>query len=112
MMKMEPSGSSIQVAIKLAFTKAEKATLEREHQLYSHLHSKGVRGIPRDFGLFVDEELLDGMEGPYALIMTYAGVSLSAREKRASDPVKLVIYLGSIYLSILIVLTELPFLRS
>jgi hypothetical protein len=45
------------------------------------LKFKKVRGIPRVFGLFVDTELVDGDEGPLALVMTFAGHSLVGREK-------------------------------
>ena len=62
-----------------------------EHRVYSHLHSKGVQGIPRDIGLFIDEEPLLGAEGPHALVMTYAGVSLFRRHELASESVKQVL---------------------
>jgi len=79
-MDVGSSGQPIQVAVKLAFSEAEKATLEHEHKIYSRLHSQGVRGIPHDFGLFVDDEVVDDEEGPYALIMSFAGDSLFRRE--------------------------------
>jgi hypothetical protein len=70
--KMEVGTSGcIQVAVKLAFSEDEKEALEHEHIIYTHLHSKGVQGIPWDFGLFVDDELVDDGEGPYALVMTF-----------------------------------------
>jgi hypothetical protein len=47
-----------------------------EHQIYSYLRSEGVQGIPRDIGLFIDEETLLDAEGPYALVMSYVGDSL------------------------------------
>jgi predicted Ser/Thr protein kinase len=87
-MEVEPGGQSIQVAVKLAFSEFEKATLEHEHKIYTHLHSRGVRGIPQDFGLFVDDELVDDVEGPYALIMTFAGDSLFRRESNVDSSVK------------------------
>jgi hypothetical protein len=79
-MEVEPSGQREEVAVKFAFSEYEKETLEHEHKMYSHLHSKGVQGIPQDFGLFVDDELVDDGEGPYALIMSFAGESLFRRE--------------------------------
>ena len=75
-----------------------------EHQVYSHLHSRGVQGIPRNIGLFIDEdkdeELQLGAEGPLSLFISYAGpgVSLFGRSKHASDSVKQVVNL--IYISI------------
>jgi hypothetical protein len=63
----------------------------QEHEVYSILHSKGVEGIPRVIGLFIDEEPLLGAEGPYALVMTYAGTSLFNRSIHASDSVKQVV---------------------
>ncbi|KAF8504379.1 hypothetical protein F5888DRAFT_1655213 [Russula emetica] len=60
-------------------------TMAVDRSVYSCLLSKGVQGIPRDIGLFVDEEPLLGAEGPYALVMSYAGVSLSGCSKLTSD---------------------------
>ena len=87
-MAVDQSGSTAEVAVKIAFSREEKSQLMEEHQVYTHLHSKGVQGIPRDIGLFVDEEPLLGGEGPYALVMSYAGVSLFGRSKHASDSAK------------------------
>ena len=81
-------GSTAKVAVKLAFSRDEKSRLMEEHRVYAHLHSRGVQGIPRDIGLFVDEEPLLGGEGPCALVMSYAGVSLFGRSKHASDSAK------------------------
>ena len=87
-MALDPSGPTAKVAVKIAFSRDEKSRLKEEHRIYSHLHSRGVQGIPYDIGLFVDEDLLLGAEGPYALVMTYAGVSLYRRNEPASDSVK------------------------
>jgi hypothetical protein len=87
-MAVDRSGATAEVAVKLAFSRDEKSRLMEEHRVYSHLHSRGVQGIPHDIGLFVDEELLLGAEGPYALVMSYAGVSLFGRSKHASDSAK------------------------
>ena len=87
-MEAQPDGPSIQVAVKLAFSEFEKATLEHEHGIYTHLHAKGVHGIPQDFGLFVDDEPVDDEEGPYALIMAFAGDSLFRRESKVDSSVK------------------------
>jgi predicted Ser/Thr protein kinase len=97
-MAVDQSGPTAKVAVKLAFSRDEKSRLMEEHRVYTHLHSKGVQGIPRDIGLFVDEEPLLGAEGPYALIMSYAGVSLFGRSKRALDSVKQVV--NPVYISI------------
>ena len=94
MMEVDPSGPTAKVALKLAFSKDEKSRLMQEHAVYSILHSKGVQGIPCDIGLFVDEEPLLGTEGPYALVMTYAGTSLFERSIHTSDSVKRVVLTG------------------
>lgn len=70
-MTVDPSGPTAKVAVKLAFSRDEKLRLVQKHRAYTDLHSKGVRGIPRVIGLFIDEELLLGGEGPYALVMSY-----------------------------------------
>jgi hypothetical protein len=87
-MEVEPGGGRVQVAVKLAFSEVDKANLEHEHKIYTHLHSKGVRGICQHVGLFIDDEPDDDEEGPYALIMTYAGESLFRRESMVDTPVK------------------------
>jgi predicted Ser/Thr protein kinase len=97
-MAVDESGATAKVAVKVAFSRDEKSRLMEEHRAYSHLDSKGVQGIPRDIGLFVDEEPLLGTEGPYVLIMSYAGVSLFGRSKRALDSVKQVV--NPVYISI------------
>jgi hypothetical protein len=70
---------SIPVAVKLAFTKDEKSMLKHEHVIYQHLRSKNVCGIPKEFGLFIDTELVDECEGPHALVMSHVGNSLFGR---------------------------------
>jgi predicted Ser/Thr protein kinase len=102
-MAVDRSGPTAKVAVKLAFSRDEKSQLMEEHRVYSYLHSKGVQGIARDIGLFVDEEPLLGAEGPYALVMSYAGDSLfghskCASDSRASDSVRRVV--NPIYISI------------
>jgi hypothetical protein len=87
-MAVDRSGPTAKVAVKLAFSRDEKSRLMEEHQVYSHLRSRGVQGIPRDIGLFVDEEPLLGAEGPCALVMSYAGDSLFGRSKHTSDSAK------------------------
>ena len=101
-MAINPSGSgptttTTEVAVKLAFSEEEKSRLMEEHRVYSHLHSRNVQGIPRDIGLFVDDEPLSGAEGPYALVTSYAGVSLHGRSKDASDSLKQVL-VNSVYI--------------
>ena len=91
-MLLDPSGPTTKVAVKLAFSYKEKLRLKEGHRIYSHLHSRRVQGIPYDIGLIVDEDdHLFGAEGPYALVMTYAGVSLFRRGELASDSVKQVV---------------------
>ena len=75
-MEVDQSGPTAEVAVKLAFSREEKSRLLQEHNLYSRLHSSGVQGISDDIGLFVDEEPLLDAQGPYALLLSYAGVSL------------------------------------
>ena len=87
-MAVDPSGPTAKIAVKLAFSKDEKSRLREEHRIYSHLHSRGVQGIPCVIGLFVDEEPLLGAEGPHALVMTYAGVSLFRSYALVSDSAK------------------------
>jgi hypothetical protein len=70
-MTVDPSGPTAKVAVILAFSRDEKSRLMKKHRAYTDLHSKGIRGIPRVIGLFIDEELLLGGEGPYALAMSY-----------------------------------------
>jgi len=108
-MALDPSGPTAKVAVKLAFSGDEKFQLMEEHRIYSHLHSRGVKGIPRDIGLFIDEERLLGAEGPHALVMTYAGVSLFGRCKLVSDSVKQVVSFTS--LSILMAIAGIRCLR-
>jgi hypothetical protein len=75
------SGPTTEVAVKLAFSREEKSRLLQEYQIYVRLHSKCVQGIPQIFGLFVDEEADEYLgadkEGPYALVMSYAGSDIS-----------------------------------
>jgi serine/threonine protein kinase len=97
-MVVDQSGPTAKVAVKLAFSRDEKSRLKEEYRVYYQLHSKRVQGIPRDIGLFVDEEPLLGAEGPYALVLSYAGVSLFGHSKHVSDFVKQVV--NPIYISI------------
>jgi hypothetical protein len=97
-MEVDPSGPTVEVAVKLAFTKDEKSRLEQEHRMYSLLHSKGVQGIPCNIGLFVANDHLCGEIGPYALVMTHAGLSLFGRDrgKNASHSIKQVLHFDSV----------------
>ncbi len=108
-MALDPSGPTAKVAVKLAFSRDEKSRLKGEHQIYSHLHSRRVQGIPYVIGLFVDEDLLLGAEGPHALVVTYASVSLFYRNELASDSVKQVVSFTS--LSILMAIAGTRCLR-
>jgi hypothetical protein len=108
-MAVDPLGPTAKVAVKLAFSRDEKLRLIEEHRVYSHLHSRDVQGIPRDIGLFLEEDPLLDTEGPHALVMTYAGVSLFRRNTLASDSVKQVLSLTS--LSILMAIVGTRYLR-
>jgi hypothetical protein len=87
-MEVEPFGPTVKVAVKLAFSKEHKQALEREHRLYSHMNSKGVSGIPQSLGLFVGTDCDGGAEAPYALVMTYAGVTLFDQKEEFLPTVK------------------------
>ena len=87
-MEVEPFGPTVKVAVKLAFSKEHKSALEREHRLYSHMNDKGVSGIPQSLGLFVGTECDGGAEDPYALVMTYAGVTLFGEKEEILPTVK------------------------
>jgi hypothetical protein len=80
-MEVDPSDGKIAVAVKLAFTEYDKSTLEHEYRIYSHLQSKNVPGIPIVFGIFKDDQPLPGGEGPYALITSFAGSTISGMTK-------------------------------
>jgi serine/threonine protein kinase len=95
-MAVDQSGPTTRVAVKLAFSRDEKLRLMEENQVYSYLHSEGVQGIPHNIGLFVDQEPLLGAEGPYALVMSYAGVSLFGHSKPISNSLKQVVHPFSI----------------
>ena len=90
-----PSGptDTAKVAVKLAFSRGKKSRLMEEHRVYSHLHSSGVQGIPRDIGLFVDEEPLLDAEGPYALVTSYGRL----RSSQASSQPRLFINSNTVY---------------
>ena len=105
-MAVDQSGPTAKVAVKLAFSRDEKARLMEEHQVYSRLHSQGVKGIAHNIGLFVDEEPLLDAEGPYALVISYAGVSLFGRPKHLLDSVKQVVAKPISSLSVLITFAE------
>jgi hypothetical protein len=83
-MNVEPDGIDIPVAAKLGFVFFEKGTLKQEHRIYMHLRSKGVKGIPRCFGLFEYDGAIEDSEGPYALIISFAGDSLHGRVGNAN----------------------------
>ena len=87
-MEVEPFGLTVKVAVKLAFSREHKSALEREHRLYSHMNSKGVSGIPQSLGLFVSADCDDGAEAPYALVMTYAGVTLFGQKEDILPTIK------------------------
>lgn len=87
-MEVEPFGPTVKVAVKLAFVKEHKRALEQEHELYSHMNRKHVSGIPQSLGLFVGTGFDGGAEAPYALVMTYAGVTLLSQKGEILPPVK------------------------
>lgn len=89
-MEIDGSASPIPVVAKIAFSSEEKYALLYEHELYTLLHQNGVQGIPKDIGLFVDLDAYgeEGSEGPYALVLSYAGRSLCGRAHTVSRKTK------------------------
>jgi hypothetical protein len=83
-----PTGQSLKIAAKFAFCSADKSVLAKEHALYALMSSKGVKGIPRDYGIFLDAEEDDESEGPFALLMSYAGQSLFRQQNLITRSVK------------------------
>ena len=68
----------LDVVVKLAFGKEQRAALRNEYEIYRLLRSKGVvRCIATVLGLFDDFE-----GGPSALVMLYAGGSLGPEPER------------------------------
>jgi hypothetical protein len=80
-MYVDLPNEKVPIAVKLAFSDDDKSILEHEYAIYSHLQSRKVSGIPQIFGLFVDAELIYGYEGPYALVMSFAGSALYSLPK-------------------------------
>ncbi|KNZ75774.1 hypothetical protein J132_01619 [Termitomyces sp. J132] len=71
---LEQNGKTVSfsnVVVKFAFAAVQKKRLSHEFNVYSHLMSTNVRGIPHVFGLFQDVETES-----LALIMEYAGLTL------------------------------------
>jgi hypothetical protein len=95
-MAVDMPGPKVEVAIKIAFSRDEKKTLANEHQIYLHLHSRHVQGIPSILGLFADGA---DKEGPHVLLMSYAGISLSSM-RDASNSAKYVVNPGPVYILI------------
>jgi len=62
---------SLEVVAKLAFSYYKKERLTHEHTIYCYLSSRHITGIPT-LGFFSS---VDG--GPFALLMTHGGVSVS-----------------------------------
>ena len=102
---MDQSGHTVQVAVKLAFSKDEKIRLKKEHQVYSLLQSRDVQGVPHNIGLFIDEEQLLDAEGPYALVTSYAGVSIFDHSTRhALDSVRVKQVTKYIFVSVILII--------
>ena len=78
MLHVESSGGSppLDVVVKLAFDSAQQDGLTHEYETYCYLRSKGViEGITTALGSFDNFE-----DGPCALVMLYAGISLGSAE--------------------------------
>ena len=68
----------LDVVVKLAFDSQQRDMLRTEYETYRCLWSKGVlRGLTTTLGFFDDTE-----DGPCALVMLYAGDSLSDKPER------------------------------
>jgi hypothetical protein len=81
----------IPVVVKLAFHELDKELLAKEFNIYGHLHASGVQGIPHCFGYFVYDSLIEGGEGPYALVISNVGNNIRHREDQIPRPVKYVL---------------------
>jgi len=104
-MAVDQSGHTVKVAVKLAFSKDEKIRLKKEHQVYSLLQSRDVQGVPHNIGLFIDEEQLLDAEGPYALVTSYAGVSIFDHStKHTLDSVRVKQVTKSIFVSVILII--------
>ena len=76
---MESSGGSplLDVVVKLAFDSAQQDPLTHEYEMYRCLRSKEVvEGIMMALGSFDNFK-----DGPCALVMLYAGISLGSAEQ-------------------------------
>jgi hypothetical protein len=80
----EPGHAKLKVAAKLAFTDDQQEDIAHEHDVYMHLESQSVSGIPTVYGIFHDTEL---ETGPSCLLMPHAGMSLRARESISSNTI-------------------------
>lgn len=79
-LKPEISDGSVllDVVVKLAFDDDQRDALRNEYEVYRCLRSKGVqKGIAIALGIFDDSEC-----DPCALVMLYAGVSLTTEPER------------------------------
>ncbi len=68
---------------KLATTKDRLMSLRHEYDVYCHLQSRDVRGIPFVFGYYQDSH-----RGVGALIMNYVGNPLGRRMDRTTNKIK------------------------
>jgi hypothetical protein len=62
----------LSVAVKVASVDYERKRLRKEHNIYSHLHAQGVKGIPTVLGFFDDFD-----EEASCLVMLHCGRPLS-----------------------------------
>ncbi|KAF8641555.1 hypothetical protein AX16_009931 [Volvariella volvacea WC 439] len=67
---------STDIVIKFVYKAKARRRLQREYYIYQKLEAKGVKGVPRVFGLFQDLE-----DGIVIMILTHAGIDLWARAK-------------------------------
>ncbi|KAJ7065137.1 hypothetical protein B0H15DRAFT_872698 [Mycena belliarum] len=68
------------IVVKFAFSAKQKEKMRHEFSIYRHLSAAHVKGVVDVFGLFDDVE-----QGPLAMVMSYAGVSIRSRPSRNLD---------------------------
>ncbi|KAJ7065134.1 hypothetical protein B0H15DRAFT_176645 [Mycena belliarum] len=68
----EGNTSTAQIVVKLSFSAKQREKLRHEYTVYHHM--AGVEGVVTVLGLFEDIE-----DGPLAMVMSHAGVSLRSR---------------------------------
>ncbi|KAJ7088899.1 hypothetical protein B0H15DRAFT_841083 [Mycena belliarum] len=71
---------TVRIVVKFAFSAKQKEKMRHEFSIYRHLSAAHVQGVVDVFGLFEDVE-----QGPLAMVMSYAGVSIRSRPSKNLD---------------------------